>query len=153
MKNKPILVVPGDTESIFFEIFLKSLKKIKIKNPIILISSIKMVKLNFKKFKIKKKIRLIDLNINKFRLDNKKINVININYTKNKNKQNQIKNENKYLLKSFDTAFKMIKKNLTNKFLNGPINKKKFLNRKYPGVTEYISNYFNEKKNRYVNIQ
>jgi 4-hydroxythreonine-4-phosphate dehydrogenase len=146
MKNKPILVVPGDTESIFFEIFLKSLKKIKIKNPIILISSIKMVKLNFKKFKIKKKIRLIDSNINKFRLDNKKINVININYTKNKNKQNQIKNENKYLLKSFDTAFKMIKKNLTNKFLNGPINKKKFLNRKYPGVTEYISNYFNEKK-------
>ena len=146
MKNNPILVVPGDTGSIFFEIFLKSLKKIKIKNPIILISSIKIVKINFKKFKTKKKIRLIDPNINKFRLDNKKINVINVNYTKNKNKKNQIKNENKYLLKSFDTAFKMIKKNLTNKFLNGPINKKKFLNRKYPGVTEYISNYFNEKK-------
>ena len=27
MKNKPIIIVPGETESVFFEIFFKSLKK------------------------------------------------------------------------------------------------------------------------------
>jgi len=39
-----------------------------------------------------------------------------------------------------------LKKNITQKFLNGPINKKNFLNKKYLGITEYISNYFNQKK-------
>ena len=39
MKNKPIIIIAGDIKSIFFEIFFKSLKKIKLKSPIILISS------------------------------------------------------------------------------------------------------------------
>jgi len=37
MKFKPILVVAGEPNSIFLEIFFKSIKAIKIKNPIILI--------------------------------------------------------------------------------------------------------------------
>ena len=46
MKNKPIVLIAGEPYSIFFEIFLKSLKKIKIKkldNPIILIGSKKLL--------------------------------------------------------------------------------------------------------------
>jgi 4-hydroxy-L-threonine phosphate dehydrogenase PdxA len=39
-----------------------------------------------------------------------------------------------------------LKKKITHKFLNGPINKKNFLGKNYLGITEYISNYFNQKK-------
>ena len=38
MKSSPILIVAGEPNSIFVEIFIKSLKRVKIKRPIILIS-------------------------------------------------------------------------------------------------------------------
>ena len=44
MKNKPILIVSGEPNSIFLEIFFKSLKNKKYKSPIILISSLKLLK-------------------------------------------------------------------------------------------------------------
>ena len=37
MKNKPILIVPGESKSIFFEIFFKSLKLKKYNSGLILI--------------------------------------------------------------------------------------------------------------------
>ena len=36
---------------------------------------------------------------------------------------------------------------ITNKFINGPINKSNFLDKKFLGMTEYISKKFNVKKN------
>ena len=54
MKSKPILIVSGDPKSIFFEIFIKSIKSNKYRSPLILISSIKLLKLNLKKYKYKK---------------------------------------------------------------------------------------------------
>ena len=39
----------------------------------------------------------------------------------------------------------MINSGYTHKFINGPINKSSFLNKKYLGVTEYISKKFNKK--------
>jgi 4-hydroxy-L-threonine phosphate dehydrogenase PdxA len=51
-----------------------------------------------------------------------------------------------YLDKSFGLAIKLIKKNLSDKLINGPINKKTFLNKKTPGITEYISNKCQIKK-------
>ena len=48
MNYKPILIVAGEPNSIFFEIFFKTIKK-KIKSPIILIASKKML---FKQAKI-----------------------------------------------------------------------------------------------------
>jgi len=56
MNYKPIILVGGEPYSIFLEIFFKSIKKQKFKNPIILISSkdliiAQMKKLNFN-FKI-----------------------------------------------------------------------------------------------------
>ena len=54
MKFKPILIVSGEPNSIFFEIFFKTIKN-KIKSPIILISFKKII---LKQAKIlKKKIR------------------------------------------------------------------------------------------------
>ena len=55
MSYNPILIVAGEPNSIFLEIFFKSLKKIKIKRPLILIASNKLVKLQMKKLKFKKK--------------------------------------------------------------------------------------------------
>ncbi len=51
-----------------------------------------------------------------------------------------------FIKKSFDLAFKILKQNKINKFINGPISKKNFLNNKFLGITEYISNSFSKKK-------
>ena len=47
----------------------------------------------------------------------------------------------------FDIAFKILKSGYTNKFINGPINKKKFLNKNFLGITEFISSKFKIKNN------
>ena len=46
----------------------------------------------------------------------------------------------------FKVAFKLIKDGLTQKMINGPINKSKTLNKKYLGVTEFVAKNFNHKK-------
>ena len=136
MKYKPILIVPGQKNSIFFEIFFKSLKTKKFRSPLILISSIKLLKSEMKKFNFKKKIRLIDLDkIEYYKLDNRTVNLINISSAINKSKS--------YIRESFEIAFKIIRLKISYKLINGPINKTQFLNRKFLGMTEYISRKFN----------
>ena len=139
MQNKPILIVAGEPKSIFFEIFFKSLKLEKYKSPLILIASSKFLKSQMKKFKFKKKIRFIDFkNLKSYKFDNKFINLVDINF---KNKNNQI-----YIKDCFDVAFNILNSGFTNKFINGPVNKSKFLNKKFLGITEYLSNKFKVKK-------
>ena len=58
MNKKPILIVPGEPNSIFFEIFFKSLISYKFKTPIIVIASHKIVELHMKKLKYNFKINL-----------------------------------------------------------------------------------------------
>ena len=141
MSYKPIIIVSGDPKSIFLEIFFKSLKKKKFKSPIILICSQNLLKKNMGKFNFKKKIKLLKpCQITEFNLNNNSINLIDIKLKKNLN-------INEYIEKSFFTAFKIIKDGITDKFINGPISKKKFLKKKYLGVTEYICDYFTIKKN------
>ena len=85
MNYKPILIVAGEPNSIFLEIFFKSLKLKKFKSPLILIASLKLLKLQMKKLKVKKKIRLLDKkNLEKYKLDNNTINIIDINYDQKK---------------------------------------------------------------------
>ena len=55
--NKYILVVAGEPNSIFLEIFFKSLKKLNIKKPLILIASHRLVELQMKKLNLKKKLK------------------------------------------------------------------------------------------------
>jgi len=138
---KPIIIVSGDPKSIFLEIFFKSLKKKKFKSPIILICSQNLLKKNMRKFNFKKKIKLLKPSqITEFNLNNNSINLIDIKLKRNTN-------INEYIEKSFFTAFEIIKDGITDKFINGPISKKKFLKKKYLGVTEYICDYFAIKKN------
>ena len=143
-----LLIVPGEPNSIFFEIFFKSLKKLKIKNPIIIIASEKLIKMQMKKLKFKKKIMVFTVNnFAKSKINNKSLNLINIDY-KVSNAFGKISSKsNKYINNCFETAFKIIKKYKLKKFINGPINKKTFLSKKYPGITEFIASKFNIKKN------
>ena len=99
-----------------------------------------------KKLKINKKIKLININkINDYKLNNNSINLINIDYKQKKPFEKISNKSQKFIKKSFDTAFKIIKKEKIRKFINGPISKKHFLNKKYLGMTEYISDYFSKK--------
>jgi len=143
MKNKPILIFSGEPNSIFFEIFFKVIKKSKIKNPLILISSIKLLNLQMKKFNFKKEINLIKLkNLSKQTLYNNKINLLNIEYNQKNTFEKISKKSNVFIKNSFKIAFKIIKENNITKFINGPVSKKTFLDKKFLGITEYISNEF-----------
>ena len=84
MNSKSILIVAGEPNSIFLEIFFKSIKSKKFKNPLILITSENFKKTN-EKLNFKKKIKILDRN--KFynqKLNNKSINLININFDQKK---------------------------------------------------------------------
>ena len=56
MNCNTILIVTGEPNSVFLEIFFKALKKKINKNPIILISSQKLLKLQMNELKFKKKL-------------------------------------------------------------------------------------------------
>ena len=148
MNYKPILLIAGEPNSIFLEIFFKSIKIQKIKSPIILIASKKLLYLQMKKLKFKKKVKTLELKkLPKYKLDNKFINLIDINYDQKTAFDKISIKSNKYINKSFDTGFKIIRTGFTKKIINGPISKKYFLKKKYLGVTEFISNKFKSKKN------
>ena len=140
MAYKPIIIVAGEPNSIFTEIFFKSLKIKKFKSPIILIASLNLIKLQMRKLNIKKKIRNINfLDIKNSNLDNKKINLINIDFSQKKPFDKISSRSNDYIKMCFDVALKILKKKFTDKFINGPISKKFFLKKKYLGITEYLA--------------
>ena len=137
MNSSPILIVPGEKKSIFFEIFFKSIKSKKIISPLILVCSKKILDKEIKKYKFNMKIELINLTqIIKKRFNEKRLYVIDINNHNSKT----------YIQDCFSLAFKIIKQGLSNKLLNGPINKSKTLKKKHLGMTEYIAKNFNQKK-------
>jgi 4-hydroxythreonine-4-phosphate dehydrogenase len=143
MKNKPILIFSGEPNSIFFEIFFKVIKNNKIKNPLILISSINLLNAQIKKFNFRKKVNLLkSTDLSNQTLYNDKINLLNIEYNQKKTFEKISKKSNVFINNSFKLAFKIIKENNIYKFINGPISKKTFLDKKFLGITEYISNEF-----------
>tara|TARA_Y100000816_G_scaffold287701_1_gene270915 strand:- start:160 stop:1125 length:966 start_codon:yes stop_codon:yes gene_type:complete len=146
-KFKPIIVVAGEPNSIFLEIFFKSLKE-KIKSPIILICSYRLLKLQMNKFNFKKKIRVLELEkLSEYKLNNQVINIINVNYSFKNLFEKISKRSNNYIENSFKLAFKIIKLGISNKLINGPISKKNFLEKRFLGITEYISKNFKVKNN------
>jgi 4-hydroxythreonine-4-phosphate dehydrogenase len=140
MNYKPIILVSGEPNSVFLEIFFKSLKIHKYKSPIIIIASKKLLQAQMKSLSFFFEINIIDKNFDKFnQLDNKKINLINIEYKFNKCFEKISNKSNAYIKKSFDVALKIITKNKFSKLINGPISKKHFLRGKSLGITEYLA--------------
>ena len=100
-----------------------------------------------KKFNFKKKIRFLDpKKIKKYELNNKSINVIDIKYNPKKTFEKISSKSKVYIENSFKVAIQIVKSGFTKKLINGPISKKNFLNKKYPGITEYLANKLNKKK-------
>ncbi len=140
MVYKPIIIVAGEPNSIFSEIFFKSLNYKKFNSPIILIGSKNLLELQMKRLNVQKKIRLINFfDLKKCDLDNKKINLININFNQKKPFDKISSKSNIYIEKSFNIALKIMSSKISNKFINGPVSKKFFLKKKYLGVTEYLA--------------
>ena len=140
MVYKPIIIVAGEPNSIFSEIFFKSLDYKKFNSPIILIGSKNLIELQMKRLNVQKKIRLINFfDLKEYHLDNNKINLININFNQKKPFDKISSKSNIYIEKSFDIALKIMSSKISNKFINGPVSKKFFLKKKYLGVTEYLA--------------
>ena len=147
MKNyKPIIIVAGEPNSVFFELFFKVLKK-KIKSPIILIASKKLIIKQAKILKSK-----ISLNItNEFEIIHKKnnlkkINLIDVDFKQTSAFCRITSKSNNYITSCFEIAIRLLKNNISNKLINGPVSKKTFLKNKYNGITEYLAVKTNTKK-------
>ena len=145
MNYKPIIIVAGEPNSIFFELFFKVIKK-KINSPIILIASKKLM---IKQAKILKK--KVNFNIiNEFEIIKKKnnlkrINLINVDFKQTSGFSKITSKSNHYISNCFNIAIKLLKNNISDKLINGPISKKNFLKNKYNGITEYLADKTNTK--------
>jgi 4-hydroxythreonine-4-phosphate dehydrogenase len=140
MVKEPIIIVGGEPNSVFLEIFFKSLKTNTYKSPIIIIISKKLLQEQMKKLDFNFKINDIGKELKDFsKLTNKKINLINIDY-KFKNCFEKITSKsNAYIDETFKIALNFIKQNNLSKFINGPVSKKSFLKGKTLGITEYLA--------------
>ena len=147
MKDKPIIIVGGEPNSIFLEIYLKSFKKNRFKKANILILSKKLLLSQMKFFKYNFKVNTI----NKDQIDYKnikinEINIIDVELEFRKPFDKISSNSNKYIEECFRISLKLLRLNNFSGLINGPISKKSFLNGKFLGITEYIANKTNKKQ-------
>ena len=107
MNYKPIIIVAGEPNSIFSELFFKIINK-KIKSPIILIASKKLI---FNQAKIlKKKINfniICENDVIKKKNILKKLNLIDIDFKQSKGFDKITSKSNQYITICFDTAIKL----------------------------------------------
>jgi 4-hydroxythreonine-4-phosphate dehydrogenase len=147
MKFEPIIIVAGEPNSIFSEIFLKTLKNNRFKSPIILICSktILIQQISFLKSNLKFSIlNQADLLNKKIKLS--RVNLIDVDYSQTKPFEKISSKSNDYINKSFKIAINLIKNKISKKLINGPISKKYFLKNKFNGITEYLAYHTNTKK-------
>ena len=146
MNYKPIIIVAGEPNSVFFELFFKVIKK-KIRSPIILIASKKIIIKQAKILKHKISFNITNESEIIKKKDNlKKINLIDIDFKQVSGFDKITSKSNHYISSCFDVAIKLLKNNVSNKLINGPISKKTFLKKKYNGITEYLAKKTNTKK-------
>ena len=140
MKIKPIIIVSGEPYSIFLEIFFKTLKNKNYKTTILIIASYNLILKQMKKLKYSFKINLInDKFLNLYKLNNKNINLINVNFNCNKTFDKISSKSNHYIDQCFNLGLKIMRANKGCALINGPISKKHFLKKKFPGITEYLA--------------
>ena len=145
MNYKPIIIVAGEPNSVFFELFFKVVKK-KIKSPIILIASKKLIIKQASVLRKKISLNLINENdVIKKKNNLKKINLINVDFKQTKAFEKITPRSNEYISSCFQIALRLIKNNISNKFINGPISKKTFLKNKFNGITEFLAKKTNTK--------
>ena len=140
MSYKPILIVSGEPNSTFLEIFFNCLKENIYKSPIIIIVSKDLLIKQMKFLKFNFEINLIDKKkLDLIKLNNRKINIINVNYDFNNPFEKITNKSKKYIDTCFKIALTILKKKRYIKLINGPVSKKHFLQGKYLGITEYLA--------------
>jgi 4-hydroxythreonine-4-phosphate dehydrogenase len=140
MGKEPIIIVGGEPNSVFLEIFFKSLKTNNYKSPLIIIASKRLLQEQMRKLYFDFKINDINKELKDFsKLNNNKINLINVDYNFSKCFDKITSKSNKYINETFKTALNFIKHNNLSKFINGPVSKKTFLKGKTLGITEYLA--------------
>jgi 4-hydroxythreonine-4-phosphate dehydrogenase len=143
---KPIIIVAGEPNSIFFELFFRVIKK-KIKSPIILIASKKLITKQAKILKKKISFNITnEIEVIKNKNNLEKINLINVDFKQSTAFSKITSKSNHYITKCFEIAIKLLKNNVSNKFINGPISKNTFLKKRFNGITEYLAHKTNTKK-------
>lgn len=144
---KKIIIILGEPNSINSEIFLKSFNKIKNKKlNYIIIGNFPLLKNQAKYlgYKINRNFNILKAeNINS--KNNKKFIFINIPYNQNKSFNSKLNKSSKFIEKCFECALYLIKKKISSKLINLPINKSKFTKNKYKGITEYLAAKTNKK--------
>ena len=140
--RKPLIIVLGEPNSIFIEILSKVLKKKFIKSiinyPIIIIGSKELILSQIKTLNQKLKFEEIKNEIPDIKKLKNKVYLINIKYNFTKTFDKISSRSKKYIAESFKVAIKFLNYGISDKLINGPISKKHFLTKKYPGITEYI---------------
>ncbi len=143
MNNKALIIVLGEPYSTFQEIILKSIKNkilLKYNKPIVFIGSANLFKKQMIKLGYSFKINILKPeDIGKKKIDNEFINLININFKFNKIFDRISFKSKSYIKNSFDMAIKLINNRQVSGIINGPVAKKYFLEKKFPGITEYLS--------------
>ena len=130
MGKKPIIIVSGEPNSVFLEIFFKSIKINSFKSPLIIIVSKRLLQQQMIKLGFTFKINDIDKKFKDFsKLNNKKINLINVDYDFKKCFEKVSSKSNKYINETFLIALNFMRQNKFSKFINGPISKKYFFKR------------------------
>ncbi len=140
MSKEPIIIVAGEPNSIFLEIFFKSIRSNVYKSPLIIISSKKLLVKQMKKLGFSFDINDVNKTSKNFsKLNNKKINIIDVNYNFKNCFEKITSKSNKYINETFSIALKIMQQNNFSKFINGPVSKKYFLKGKTLGITEYLA--------------
>ena len=145
MNIKIILIALGEPNSTFSEVLFKYFCSIKFKKTnkkIVLVGCKDLLQQQMKKLRYK--LTLNEISNIKYSKSNE-INIINVDYKFKKIFNKITSQSNEYIKNCFDLSFKIIKKNKSIGFINGPVSKKHFLKKKYPGITEYIARKTNSK--------
>ena len=125
-KKKPILGIAAEPFSIFSEILFKTFKKYKLKGPLVIIASFKLIKSQMKYLKYKIPLNKIDQNFEIKDLKTKALNIINLDFAFSKPFKKISKMSNLYNASSFRLALDIIKSNNFVGLINGPISKRFF---------------------------
>ena len=144
MNIKFIIIVLGEPYSTFSEILGKYFfKKKKIKKKIVLIGNMSLLKKQLNKLNYFLPLNKIN-NISE--TEKTKINIIDVKFEHKKVFTNISKKSNVYIKNCFDKSLKIMKE-FGNEcaLINGPISKKFFLEKKYLGITEFLSKKTNSK--------
>jgi len=140
--KKPIIIVLGEPNSVFTELLSKVLGKLlgknKIRYPIILIGSKNLVISQLKILNKKLDFTLIKPKEISSKNIKKGIYLIDVKYGFKKPFENISFKSKNYISKCFEIGLDLINKKKSDIIINGPISKKHFLEKKYPGITEYI---------------